>query len=362
MQALLSLLESRYGLTRAVPAARAALGLEVVLRRWRGVRRTCRVAVPGAVCHDVLAAVLGAGCEPLFCDVDVGTGLVKESELARARSHGADVAIVVHLYGNPARIGSVRALYPAGECLIIDDAAQAFGSWSPDGPCGAVGDVGLLSFRPTKHIPLGNAVLLFKNDRLAAEVDAELAEIAPSSEDLCNTLASAFRARLEVVRGKLRSVGAAAASEFSGMLEGLGPTLRVAMNPQGESSVVRALENYPTEIEARIGKSRLWRTHLEGSGLEPVGMGAGCVPWRYVCRYPGIDWHTQHTLAESLRACGMHVSTWYLPVHWFMGLPPGTLPGVEQLAREVFQFWLDNSATHESIERDAALVRRVTNA
>jgi hypothetical protein len=52
------------------------------------------------------------------------------------------------------------------------------------------------------------------------------------------------------------------------------------------------------------------------------------------------------------------VSNWYLPAHWYLGEPAGALPGVERLAREVFQFWVNEDVASESICRDAALVRR----
>ena len=54
----------------------------------------------------------------------------------------------------------------------------------------------------------------------------------------------------------------------------------------------------------------------------------------------------------------MHVSNWYLPAHWFLGRGAGSLPGVEKLAREVFQFWLDEDTSSDSIARGIALVRR----
>jgi hypothetical protein len=74
---------------------------------------------------------------------------------------------------------------------------------------------------------------------------------------------------------------------------------------------------------------------------------------------PGFGWQEQHRAAEALRSAGLHVSNWYLPAHWFLGKPAAALPGVERLAREVFQFWLDENATPELIVRECAIVRRV---
>jgi hypothetical protein len=352
-------LEARFSVPRAIPASRAALGLVAVLKCWRRRRGTCRVALPGAICHEVVLAVLAAGCEPVFCDVDVADGLVKETEWVKARSLGADVAIVVHLYGNPGRINHVRSIFPAPDCLVVDDAAQALGSFSQDGDAGGMGDIGLLSFGLTKQIPLGNAAILFHNPEFAEELDSILASLLPADEALRAALATNFRLRLDLVRARLRVEGEKAANGFAGLLDGMEAVLFAPLSIGVEDSILRVLGDYSEASKARIVKARLWASCLTGTGFEPVGMGAGCVPWRYACRLPGIDWSTQHHLAEVMRATGMHVSNWYLPAHWFLGCGAGTLSGVEELSREVFQFWVDDSVTHESIVRDATVIRRI---
>jgi hypothetical protein len=308
-----------------------------------------------------VVAVLAAGCEPLFCDVDVTDGLVKESEWMRARSLGAEVAVVVHLYGNPAPMTRVRSIFPAPDCLIVDDAAQALGSMSPDGPAGALGDVGLLSFGPTKHITLGNAALLFRNRELSEEVISLLRSVESQPEGARSALAAAFRSRLDLARAQLRSEGDSAARVFAGLLEGMEGVLQVPVAAGVEEHLLAALEDYPNAIAARRAKARRWLHCLARSGFEAVGMGAGCVPWRYVCRLPGIQWQQQHHLTEAMRAGGMHVSNWYLPAHWFTGLGPGTLPGVERLSREVFQFWLDQATSLGSITAQAQVVQRAAS-
>jgi hypothetical protein len=156
----------------------------------------------------------------------------------------------------------------------------------------------------------------------------------------------------------LRRDGDRAAHEFAGLLESLQPVLNGSPSPDCDEQVARALQEYPREIQARLSKSQQWSAGLADSALVPVGMGESGVPWRFVCRWPGASWMTQHRLAEALRRGGLHVSHWYLPAHWFLGAAPGTLPGVEQLAREVFQFWVDAATTAESIARDVTIVRR----
>ena len=85
-QQLYRRLESDFNSARALPVARAALGLMVVLRCWVDAGNAGRVALSASICHDVVAAVLGAGCEPVFCDIDPANGNVFEQEWARARA------------------------------------------------------------------------------------------------------------------------------------------------------------------------------------------------------------------------------------------------------------------------------------
>lgn len=353
------LLARQFAAERVVSASRAALGLAVLLECWRKRHGVCRVALPAAVCHEVALSVVAAGCEPVFCDVDPANGLVTQAEWSRARALGADVAIVVHLYGNPASTELVRTIFPAADCLLIDDAAQALGSSFEKCPAGAGGDVGLLSFGATKHISTGNAALLFRDAEFSAEVGAQLSDRTPQPSSVRNALASAFRARLEVARGRLRVSGDTAIEAFKGLLEGMEPVLAAPFSPTAGSMTVRALATYSEAAAIRVAKKELWSTGLAGTGLMPVGMGRGCVPWRYACRLPGVSWSEQHRIAEKLRAAGMHVSNWYIPAYWFLGRRTQALPGSETLAREVFQFWLDEATTASIIERNCAQIRRV---
>lgn len=356
---LARVLERQFAVERAILAGRAALGLSVLLECRRERQGVCRVALPAAICHEVVLSVVAAGCEPIFCDVDPLDGLVKEREWTRARSLGADVAIVVHLYGNPASVGAVRKIYPAPNCLVIDDAAQGLGSSRDACMAGSGGDVGLLSFGATKHISTGNAALLFRSVELAEEVAARLSNKAPQPQSIRGPLAAAFRMRLEIARARLRNSGDESTDAFSGLLEGLEPLLAVPFSSEAETATILALAGYAEAARIRVAKKELWSSSLAGTGLQPVGMGGRCVPWRYACRLPGLDWLEQHRIAETLRAEGMHVSNWYLPAHWFLGQPARTLPGAETLAREVFQFWLDEDTTPEVIEHWSAIVRRV---
>lgn len=355
------MLERDFNSARALPAARAALGLMAVLRCWVDAGNIGRVALSASVCHDVVAAVLGAGCEPVFCDIDPINGNVIEQEWVRARTAGASVALVVHLYGNPADMSVVRRHF-FSDCLVIEDAAQALGASNAAGYVGGQGDVGLLSFGATKHIEVGGAVILFRNSVFANAVAQMLAsiEILPAAHRLA--IYTRFRQRLEAARERLRSEGETAAVAFHGLLDGYFPLLQAPFPVGAAHAACVAFEAYLQIRERRIKKSAAWATGLEGSGLVPVGMGGGAVPWRYTCRLPGIDWNCQHHLGERMRSHGLNVSHWYLPAHWMCGYGSRTLPGTERLASEVFQFWVDDRTSLKTIERGAVTVSEITKS
>jgi DegT/DnrJ/EryC1/StrS aminotransferase family len=355
-------LEADFDVQRALPVARGALGLMAVLRCWRPDSQRTRVALSANICHDVVAAVLGAECEPVFCDVDPSDGNVPAQEWQRARTDGASVALVTHLYGNPADVSLVKQYFSAPTCLVIDDAAQALGSRNSAGPVGGQGDVGLLSFGASKHIATGGAALLFKDSAFANIVASTLSaiDVVPESERLMTH--ARFRRRLDAARERLRREGDSAASGLDGLLVGYLPVLQNGLAVESLARTDIALATYPEARARRMTKAAKWGGGLKSSGLFPVGMGGDGVPWRYTCRLPGIDWRSQHALGQKMRALGLDVSHWYLPAHWMCGYSAGTLPGVERLAQEVFQFWVDDSISIETIKLRAQAVTDVIGA
>ena len=347
---------AEYGAVVAMRVPRASLGLLATLRAWVARGHEPKVALCANVCHDVVASVLGASCRPLFLDLDPATGQVTSTEWARARAAGASVALVVHLYGNPVDVASVREHFDADSCLLIDDAAQALGAVSGECRAGSQGDVGLLSFGPTKHIEAGGGVVLFKSIEFAASVQSQLSAILQSPDYESVEVLAQFRRGLDIARARLCIEGDAAVVAFNGLLNAY-PSALWAVLPNDNNDILwREMQGYDRASRERCEKADAWAAGLAGTSLRPVGMGKGAVPWRYTCRLPSADWATQHRLAEAMRARGLHVSHWYLPAHWMLGAAVGSLPGVEQLAREVFQFWVDPKTSMKSILEGAAEV------
>jgi dTDP-4-amino-4,6-dideoxygalactose transaminase len=61
----------------------------------------------------------------------------------------------MHTFGHPCRIEEIVAIAKAWSIPVVEDAAEAIGSWSGQTHCGLFGDLGILSFNGNKTITCG---------------------------------------------------------------------------------------------------------------------------------------------------------------------------------------------------------------
>ena len=151
--------------------------IELALRAV-GIRPGDGVVLPANTVSATIAAVLAAGGEPVFCDVDPATMTLSPDrlrELLRSSSGGNVRAIVpVHLYGHPCAMPEIMAL--AEECglLVVEDCAQAHGAALGTRKVGTWGQAAAFSFYPTKNLAaLGDGGAVVTSDpEVAARVQA----------------------------------------------------------------------------------------------------------------------------------------------------------------------------------------------
>jgi dTDP-4-amino-4,6-dideoxygalactose transaminase len=92
------------------------------------------------------------GATPRFVDVEEGTFNLDPSKIAAAITSKTKGIIVVHLFGQPARMDEILAIAEQHNLFVIEDCAQAVGAHYRDTPVGMLGDVGTFSFYPTKNL------------------------------------------------------------------------------------------------------------------------------------------------------------------------------------------------------------------
>jgi dTDP-4-amino-4,6-dideoxygalactose transaminase len=92
------------------------------------------------------------GAKPVFADVEEGTFNLDPVKVKAAITPRTKGIIVVHLFGQPARMDELAAIAREHRLFVIEDCAQAVGARYHSTPVGLIGDVGTFSFYPTKNL------------------------------------------------------------------------------------------------------------------------------------------------------------------------------------------------------------------
>jgi dTDP-4-amino-4,6-dideoxygalactose transaminase len=110
------------------------------------------VLVPAFTFFATVGAVMSVGAKPVFLDIDPATFLLDIKQIEEKITSHTKAIIPVHLFGQPIDMGPIRVLARSHNFKIIEDNAQAFGAICNRKKTGTLGDIGCLSFFPTKNL------------------------------------------------------------------------------------------------------------------------------------------------------------------------------------------------------------------
>lgn len=106
----------------------------------------------------------------VFVDIDPATFNLDVTQVEAKINKRTKAIIPVHLYGQAADMEPLRALSLEHEIPIIEDVAQAFGAEYGGKKLGTLGDVGCLSFFPSKNLgAYGDGGMMLTDDDDLAE-------------------------------------------------------------------------------------------------------------------------------------------------------------------------------------------------
>jgi aminotransferase in exopolysaccharide biosynthesis len=182
------------GAARAVATVNGTCALQTALKLV-GVESNDEVITQPLTFAATANAIAHLGAAPVFVDVDKDTmGLspdaletwLKENTAVKAKvetknsqpqhqpvfnkTTGRRIAAILpmHTFGHPCRIEQIVAIAKAWSIPVVEDAAEAIGSWSKQTHCGLFGDLGILSFNGNKTITCGGGgTILTQDDTLA---------------------------------------------------------------------------------------------------------------------------------------------------------------------------------------------------
>jgi dTDP-4-amino-4,6-dideoxygalactose transaminase len=308
------------GTGHAIGVANGTEALTIALRAL-GVGPGDEVIVPSFTFYASAEAIPPTGATPVFCDVDPATFLLTPESVRTRLTARTKAVIAVHLFGNLAPVAEIESL----GVPVIEDAAQAAGSFGPGGRAGALGTLATFSFYPSKNLGcLGDGGAVTTADR-------ELAE------------------RVRTLR-------------FHGSRD------KVTYEEVGYNSRLDELQ--AAALRVMLPELEHWAAHrhLAGAWYEEDGLGelvalpqpapASAPAWHlYVVRHERPD-----ELIEALARHGVEARSYYrTPVHRqpaMAGYARGdVLPGTEEAARTHVALPISASITREQVGEVIGAVR-----
>ena len=91
------------------------------------------------------------GARPVFVDINPDTWCISPEAIAKAITPRTKGIVVVHIFGQPARMNEIMAVARQHRLFVVEDCAQAVGARYNGLPVGGIGDCGTISFYPTKN-------------------------------------------------------------------------------------------------------------------------------------------------------------------------------------------------------------------
>jgi len=128
------------------------------------------VIVPSFTFFATASCVWRLGARIVFVDIDPVSFNLDPAKVEEAITPATRAIVPVHLYGQCADMEPLLELARHNDLKVIEDAAQAIGAEYRGHPAGALGDVGCISFYPTKNLGgFGDGGMLVTSDEPLAE-------------------------------------------------------------------------------------------------------------------------------------------------------------------------------------------------
>lgn len=145
------------GLFTAIGACGISAGDEVIVS-------------PYTMSASALAPII-YGAVPVFADVDYDNFGLNPENIEKCITPRTKAILVVHIFGNPAKMDEIMAIAKKHNLFVIEDCAQAPYATYKGKKVGTIGDIGIFSLNYHKHIHTGEGgVLTTNNDNLAERI------------------------------------------------------------------------------------------------------------------------------------------------------------------------------------------------
>jgi dTDP-4-amino-4,6-dideoxygalactose transaminase len=125
------------------------------------------VVMPACTCNVVKNAAEVARKRIIYVDLAESSVNASSEAYAEAATPGR-ILLATHLFGIPTDIEAICQLAKDRNCVVIEDAAAAFGGRRNGRLLGTVADFGVFSFQRSKRLPAFGGAIIVNNDQLVA--------------------------------------------------------------------------------------------------------------------------------------------------------------------------------------------------
>ena len=122
------------------------------------------VIMPSFTFSSTATAFVLRGAVPVFVDVREDTLNLDEALVASAITDRTRVVVAVHYAGVGCAMDVLAEISTRAGLMLVEDAAQGFGSTFHGAPLGSLATLGALSFHETKNVISGEGGALVVND------------------------------------------------------------------------------------------------------------------------------------------------------------------------------------------------------
>jgi perosamine synthetase len=127
------------------------------------------VIVPSLTYVASVNAITYVGATPVFVDSILGSWQASTQDILRVISPRTRAIMAVHLYGLPCDMEAIECIAKEHGLLVIEDCAEALGSYAQGIHVGGRGDIATFSFYGNKTITTGEGGMVVTNNHTLAE-------------------------------------------------------------------------------------------------------------------------------------------------------------------------------------------------
>lgn len=151
------------GATHAVSVSSCTAGMHLV---WftLGLGPGDEVIVPAQTHTATAHAVELTGAKPVFVDAEASTGNIDLAALEAAITPRTRAIAVVHFLGLPVDVRRVVEVARKHKLFVLEDCALSIGAKLDDVHTGLIGDCGVFSFYPVKHMTTAEGGMVITRD------------------------------------------------------------------------------------------------------------------------------------------------------------------------------------------------------